>query len=82
MKWKYRIKVYDYLRRFDDKYEVVKRYMPQRKEDSLLGRLGGWFSISQLSCDTEAEARQIIENDRAYWELRSRNSKSEYINID
>ena len=82
MKFKYRIRVFEYPKIERGVRKIVKLYAPQRKEDTFIGRLCGWSSISDYSCNTVEEAKQEIENDKVYMEVKYKKPKYEYINID
>jgi hypothetical protein len=81
MKFKYRIRVFDYARSDRGIRTTVQRYTPERQEDTFIGRLCGWTSITTYSCDTEAEARQEIENDKVYMEVKYKRPKYKYIDV-
>ena len=82
MRFKYRIKVYNIVQKFEGEYNAVKQYMPQRMENTFMGRIYGWYNLTEYPCYTEDGARNEVEKDKLYWNVRSRNSRSEYINID
>ena len=82
MRFKYRIKVYDVVQKFEGEYNAVKQYMPQRMENTFMGRIYGWYNLTEYPRYTEDGARNEVEKDKLYWNVRSRNSRSEYINID
>ena len=82
MKFKYRIRVFDYAKSDKGIRTVVQQYQPERQEDTLVGRLFGWASITTYSCDTEADARQKIENDKVYMEVKYKRPKYKFINVD
>ena len=82
MRFKYRIKVYNIVQKFEGEYNAVKQYMPQRMENTFMGRIYGWYNLTEYPRYTEDGARNEVEKDKLYWNVRSRNSRSEYINID
>ena len=84
MRFKYRIKVYDIVQKFEGEYNVVKQYMPQRMENTFMGRIYGWYNLTEYPCYTEEEARNEVEKDKLYWNVRTKANGHEdlYINID
>ena len=51
------------------------------EEDTFIGRLFGQTSITTYSCDTEADARQNIENDKVYMEVKYKRPKYKFIDV-
>ena len=82
MKFKYRIRVFDCTSSQRGIRTVVQQYQPERQEDTFIGRLCGWTSVTTYSCDTEAEARQKIENDKVYMEVKYKKPKYKFIKVD
>jgi hypothetical protein len=84
MRFKYRIKVYDIVQKFEGDYNVVKQYMPQRMENTFMGRILGWYNLTEYPCYEEEEARKEVEKDKLYWNVRTKADGHEdlYINID
>ena len=82
MKFKYRIRVFDYARMDQGVRKIIKQYQPERQEDTFIGRLCGWTSVTTYSCDTEADARQKIENDKLRMEVKYKRPKYKYIDVD
>ena len=84
MKWKYRIKVYNIVQKFEGEYNAVKQYMPQRMENTFMGRIWGWYNLTEYPYYAEDEARNEVEKDKLYWNVRTKANGHEdlYINID
>jgi len=84
MRFKYRIKVYEIVQKFEGEYNVVKQYMPQRMENTFMGRIWGWYDLTEYPRYAEEEARNEVEKDKLYWNVRTKVNGHEdlYINID
>ena len=84
MRFKYRIKVYDIVQKFEGEYNAVKQYMPQRIENTFMGRMWGWSNLTEYPRYTEEAARSEVEKDKLYWKVRTKANGHEdlYINID
>lgn len=84
MRFKYRIKVYNIVQKFEGEYNVVKQYMPQRMENTFMGRIWGWYNLTEYPYYAEDEARNEVEKDKLYWNVRTKANGHEdlYINID
>ena len=84
MRFKYRIKVYNIVQKFEGEYNAVKQYMPQRMENTFMGRIWGWYNLTEYPYYAEDEARNEVEKDKLYWNVRTKANGHEdlYINID
>ena len=81
MRFKYRIRVFDYPQTREGICNTIKQYQPERQEDTFIGRLCGWTSITTYSCDTEEDARQKIENDKMRMEVKYKRPKYKFIDV-
>ena len=84
MKFKYRIKVYDTVEHYDGEPKVIKHYRPQRMENTFMGRILGWYNLTEYPYYAEDDARKEVEKDKLYWSVRTKADGHEdlYINID
>ncbi len=81
MKFKYRIRLFDYPQTNQGVCNVIKLYQPERQEDTFIGRLCGWTSITTYPCDTEADAIQKIKNDKVRMEVKYKRPKYKFIDV-